>query len=235
MGRYLAISVGCHAVILLAFLGFVWSGPSADSQGVYEVEIVAGGPSGEAAADLGGAAAGAPGKRFVYSRTGRAVSIGEVAKERAGKEKGPELDVSREVPRSAEGPEDAGNVSDLIRTPTGSQPGAGSPGPAGGGGAAAIAVWKRRVRGMVEAVWRTPPEIEAVDVTLKTTYLLRVDRPGELIQKRLLVSSGNAPFDRSVLVALGRIQRLPPPPLALIAGGDWVEVTMSFTPPKGAQ
>lgn len=82
-------------------------------------------------------------------------------------------------------------------------------------------------------LWRTPPEIEQMDASLQTTYLLRVGRAGELLQKKLLVSSGNVPFDRSVLVALGRIGRFPQPPLVLIAGEDWVEVTMSFTPPKG--
>ena len=74
-----------------------------------------------------------------------------------------------------------------------------------------------------------------MDMSLKTTYLLRVSRSGELLDKKLLVSSGNNPFDRSVLLALSSVSAFPVPPLALIAGRDAVEITMSFTPPKGAQ
>ena len=62
--------------------------------------------------------------------------------------------------------------------------------------------------------------------------LLRISRRGSLLQKKLLVSSGNVPFDRSILIALGRAIRFAAPPLILIAGEDWVEVTMSFTHQK---
>jgi hypothetical protein len=95
-------------------------------------------------------------------------------------------------------------------------------------------MWKARVRSMVENLWKTPPEIEGMDSSLQTTYLLRVSRTGELLQKKLMVSSGNVPFDRSILISLGRVSRLPQPPLVLIAGENWFEFTMSFTPPKGA-
>ena len=96
-------------------------------------------------------------------------------------------------------------------------------------------IWKSQVRALVDGFWKTPPEISIMDMSLKTTYLLKISRSGELLDKRLLVSSGNSPFDRSVLLALSGVTRLPAPPLVLIAGRDTVEITMSFTPPQGAQ
>lgn len=235
MGRYLAISAVCHLALLIALLGVVSGGTKADSQTVYEVAIVGGLPQGSPES-AGVAAGGAPSgttKRFVYTRRSSPASLGEIGKERAGRERAPELAPSpdRERPPAAE---IAGDAADLIKAPaTAGQPTPGRGYQTGTGGGSEIALWKARVRGMVEAVWRTPPEVEVMDPSLQTTYLLRVGRSGELLQKKLLVSSGNAPFDRSVLVALGRIPRFPPPPLVLIASEDWVEVTMSFTPPKG--
>jgi TonB family protein len=87
---------------------------------------------------------------------------------------------------------------------------------------------------LVQRVWKAPPEIALIDRTLKTTYLLRISRTGELLDKKLLISSGNSPYDRSVHLALSSLKRLPQPPLFMVAGQDSVEVTMSFTPPKGA-
>jgi TonB family protein len=83
-------------------------------------------------------------------------------------------------------------------------------------------------------LWKPPPEMDIMDMSLQTTYLLRVSHDGELLQKKLLVSSGNTPFDRSILTALNKTTHFPPPPPGLIAGQDWVEITMSFKPPKGA-
>ena len=80
-----------------------------------------------------------------------------------------------------------------------------------------------------------PPEISVMDTSLKTTHLLKISRSGELLDKKLLISSGNSPFDRSVHLALNSVTTLPPPPLVLIAGQSSVEVTMSFTPPKGVR
>ncbi|HHO76543.1 MAG TPA: TonB C-terminal domain-containing protein [Deltaproteobacteria bacterium] len=98
-----------------------------------------------------------------------------------------------------------------------------------------VGVWKSKVMVLVESLWKTPPEISIMDMSLKTTYLLKISRTGELLDKSLLISSGNSPFDRSVFLALHSVTTFPAPPLVLIAGRDAVEVTMSFTPPKGAQ
>jgi hypothetical protein len=138
----------------------------------------------------------------------------------------------REIPD--EGGQDTSSAADLTRSPVQTGTGTGAAHGPGGGSSSEIAMWKARVRSMVENLWKTPPEIEGMDSSLQTTYLLRVSRTGELLQKKLMVSSGNVPFDRSILISLGRVSRLPQPPLVLIAGENWFEFTMSFTPPKGA-
>ena len=99
----------------------------------------------------------------------------------------------------------------------------------------AVLLWKLQVKAMVNGIWKAPPEIPLAEMTLKTTYLLRVSRDGDLLGKRLLVSSGNSPFDRSIEMALSNVRKLPPPPLILITDHDSAEVTMSFSPPRGAR
>lgn len=96
-----------------------------------------------------------------------------------------------------------------------------------------IALWKMQVKGAVENILTAPPEILLECTNPKTTYLIRVSRDGELIDKRLLVSSGNKVFDISVKHALNSINNLPRPPLGMIAGQESVEVTMTFTLSKG--
>lgn len=228
--KYLIISLVCHLVLILAMVEVNLGGRKIDPAGVYEVSIVAGVP-----ADGG---AGSPqsvsipqGRRYVYSRGAKTATIGEISKEPGGKDRAPEFSPSDIRPETPVETQDSPETAGLIRGQTPAAPGTGR----GGGAPSEIAIWKGRIRGMVEMLWRTPPEIEIMDADLRTTYLLRVGRAGELIQKKLLVSSGNVPFDRSILVALGKVSRFPSPPLALIAGEDWVEVTISFTPPKGVR
>ncbi len=231
--KFLIISFMCHAVFMLALVDVSFLGKKTDTSEVYEVSIVAEMPG----ADVPGAGSVAvpQGKKFIFTKKSERASLGEVKKEKAMKESVPRLtpsDIRPETP--AESPY-AGGTSSLIK-PQG-HGGTGTVQARGqqGGTPSEIALWKTRVRGLVESLWKTPPEVEDMDAGLQTTYLLRVSRTGELLQKKLLVSSGNVPFDRSILIALGRVSRFPTPPLILIAGEDWVEVTMSFTPPKGAR
>jgi hypothetical protein len=233
--KFVIISLACHLVLILAMVEVNWRGRKIDPAAVYEVAIVAGVPA-------AGSGSGSPetvsmpqGKRFIYTRGAKTASIGEVRKEQGGKEQAPEFSPSDIKPEAPADAPDMPDAASLIKGQTKGSPGGGTGRGPAGGIPSEIAIWKGRVRGMVEALWRTPPEIDEMDTSLQTTYLLRVGRAGELLQKKLLVSSGNVPFDRSVLVALGKISRFPQPPLVLIAGGDWVEVTMSFTPPKGAR
>jgi TonB family protein len=94
-----------------------------------------------------------------------------------------------------------------------------------------VSIWKSQVRGIMDKEWDTPSLAEQVDTSLKTIYLLKVSRSGDLLDMRLLVSSGNTSFDRTVQLALESYPKFPAPPEALMAGHDVVEVTMSFTPP----
>ncbi len=232
LSKYIIISLICHAGLILALVDVRFSGKLPDTSEVYEVSIVAGMPAATAGASQGVSIP--QGKRFIAPKKAEKVSLGEVKKEKAATESSPTILPSDIKPETPVESQDMPYTGNLIK-PQG-QPGAGSVqahGPVGGT-SSEIALWKTKVRGMVEGLWKTPPEIENMDATLKTTYLLRISRTGELLQKKLLVSSGNVPFDRSILIALGRASRFAAPPLILIAGEDWVEVTMSFTPPKGA-
>ena len=232
LSKFIIISLLCHAGLILALVDVHFSAKLPDTAEVYEVSIVAGMP---AAAPGASQNVSIPqGKKFIVERKTEKVSLGEVKKEKATKESSPSLSPSDIKPEAPLESQDMPYTRNVIK-PQG-LPGAGSGqahGPAGGT-SSEIALWKTKVRGMVEGLWKTPPEIENMDAMLQTTYLLRISRTGGLLQKKLLVSSGNVPFDRSILNALGRASRFPPPPLILIAGEDWVEVTMSFTPPKGA-
>lgn len=230
--KFLVISFMCHAVLMLALIEVHFFGKKTDTAEVYEVSIVAGAPA--AGTTDAGTISVPQGRKFIYTRKSERASLGEVKKERALKEGAPKLtpaDIKPEAP--VESPE-AGSTSSLLKPQTPAGAGTAQAHGPSGGTPTEIALWKTRVRGLVESLWKTPPEIESMDAGLQTTYLLRVSRSGELLQKKLLVSSGNVPFDRSILIALGRANRFPQPPLILIAGQDWVEVTMSFTPPKGA-
>jgi hypothetical protein len=230
--KFIIISFICHAGLVLAMLDVRFSGKLPDTAEVYEVSIVAGMP-----AAAGGASESVSiprGKKYIVDRNTQKVSLGEVKKEKATKESSPSFSPSDIKPERPVESQDVPYTGNSMKSQ--GQPGSGSGqthGPVGGT-SSEIALWKTKVRGLVEGLWKTPPEIENMDATLQTTYLLRVSRTGALLQKKLLVSSGNVPFDRSILIALGRANRFPPPPLILIAGEDWVEVTMSFTPPKGA-
>lgn len=233
--KFVIISLLCHLVLILAMVEVTFSGRKIDPAAVYEVAIVAGVPAGGGSTGSAQSVSIPQARKFVYTRGAKTPSIGEVRREQSGRGQAPEFSPSDIEPESPGESPETQDTESLIRGQAKGAPGGGpGQGPAGGV-PSEIAIWKGRVRGMVEALWRTPPEIEEMDTSLQTTYLLRVGRAGELLQKKLLVSSGNVPFDRSVLVALSKISRFPQPPLVLIAGSDWVEVTMSFTPPKGAR
>ncbi len=91
-------------------------------------------------------------------------------------------------------------------------------------------LWKSQVKYTVETAWKLPPDISAVNTSLRTTYLLRISRNGELMERKLVVSSGNSTYDRSVDSALSNVRRFPVPPDIVIAGLDSVVLNMSFNP-----
>jgi hypothetical protein len=229
--KFIIISFICHACLVLVLLDVRFSGKLPDTAEVYEVSIVAGMP---AAAGASKGVSIPQGKKYIVDSKSKKVSIGEVKKEKATKESSPTLSPSDIKPEAPVESQDMPYTGNLNKPQGSTVAGSGQAQGTTGGTSSEIALWKTKVRSMVEGLWKTPPEIENMDAMLQTTYLLRISRTGGLLQKKLLVSSGNVPFDRSILIALGRASRFPAPPLMLIAGEDWVEVTMSFTPPKGA-
>ncbi|MDT8272100.1 MAG: TonB family protein [Desulfomonilia bacterium] len=232
MNTFVAVSLILHLVIFFSLVDMRMTSTVVDFSEVYEVSIVTEVPS-----ETKSAPAQPPpapgGKRYFYQRGAQAPSISEIKRDRGLKDHAPELSPADikpgpKEPQETESPPE-GVTRDRAASSTAAQqvPHAGTP-----GAADAVTLWKAQVKSLVDRVWKTPPEISIMDMSLQTTYLLRVSRNGDLLQKRLLISSGNSPFDRSVLLALNSITELPPPPRILVAGQDSVEITMSFTPPK---
>jgi len=231
---FVGISVVCHAVLLVALVDLEFSRAQIPDYDVYEVSIVSSAPAAERART---SVKTSGTKKYVYRKGVDSSSISTVKRDKALKDRTPELSPSEIEPVK---PQEADTLDDgsYPGEEDFQQPGGYQPGGSVTGAAALpnpVGVWKSQVLALVQGLWKTPPEISIMDMSLKTTYLLKVSRSGDLIDKRLLVSSGNSPFDRSVLLALSSVARFPVPPLALIAGRDAVEITMSFTPPKGAQ
>ncbi|HEY9161725.1 MAG TPA: TonB C-terminal domain-containing protein [Desulfomonilia bacterium] len=83
--------------------------------------------------------------------------------------------------------------------------------------------WIGIVMARFRNVWQIPEGVP-IRPDLQATYTIRISSTGDIISRKLLVSSGNRPYDRSVEIALSRI-KLPPPP-----GGRY-EWTLSFVPP----
>ena len=99
-------------------------------------------------------------------------------------------------------------------------------------GPSLVTIWKQQVRNVIDRSWENLQEIQSMDMSLRTTCLLQISRNGDFLNKKLLISSGNAQFDRSVLVALENIRKLPMPPVEIMSDHNSVEVTMLFAQPK---
>ncbi|HVN71622.1 MAG TPA: cell envelope integrity protein TolA [Desulfomonilia bacterium] len=226
------MSLICHLVFVLSLVDVEFSGKKPDISDVYEVSIVPGVPaSGEAASK---SASTPETKKFIFNKKSEHASLGEVKKEKSLKEGPLKLtpsEIKRETPEES-GPDTTG-ASSLVKPPAQSAIGTGTAHGTGGGSSSEVALWKMKVDSMVHSLWKAPPEIDTMDKSLNATYILRVSRTGELLQKKLIVSSGNVPYDRSVLIALSKVSRFPQPPLVIIAGEDWLDITMSFRPVKG--
>lgn len=243
LSGYTGISLLAHFLFILTLVDVSFA-PRDDlsAYDVYEIDIVTSVPSaGKAAASRVEAPSHKSSSTKYYYRKGSEPStISGIKKEKGLQDHSPELspaDLEPLVEKKKDTYEEDVSSSAPTDRPYpdtgGTAPGRLSRGP--GESSNLMAVWKTQVRMVVDSVWKTPPEISVVDESLKTTYLLRISRSGELLDKKLLISSGNGPFDRSVYLALSSVTTLPQPPLVLIAGHDSVEITMSFTPPKGAR
>lgn len=243
LSGYTGISLLAHFLFILALVDVSFS-PRDDLSAfdVYEVDIVTSVPSaGKAALSQGTATSGQSStKKYVYHKGSDQSGISGIRKEQGPKEKAPELTAKDLEPLEVKEQERAWDDTAPEAAAGGPPPDTGgtSPGRLGRGPGESsnlVSVWKAQVKMVVDSVWKTPPEISVMDTSLKTTYLLKISRGGELLDKKLLISSGNGPFDRSVHLALSSVSKLPQPPLILIAGQSSVEVTMSFTPPKGVR
>lgn len=231
---YIVISFFFHLVFVLAMVDIDFSAKDEQAYDVYEVEIVAQAPSRVRAS----APKAAVSPAYIDKKTDTPKSISEINKEKALPDISPVLSPSKIEPQPGNREEQDDFPDTKNEAPSQSQVHSPDTGQGKGGAVAAdqssylLALWKSQVMSLVQRVWKAPPEIALIDKSLKTTYLLRISRNGELMDKRLLISSGSGPYDRSVHLALSSLKRLPQPPLFMVAGQDSVEVTMSFTPPK---
>jgi periplasmic protein TonB len=231
---YIGTSLFFHLLLILAMVDIDFSPQDKPVYDVYEVDIVAQAPSSVRAP----AARESASTKYMNSKEDAPKSISEINKEKALPDITPEVSPSKIEPQPGSREEQdplPDTKSEAPSRSTAHSPDAGQ-GRSGNPDQSSylLALWKSQVMYLVQRVWKAPPEIALVDKALKTTYLLRISRGGELLDKRLLISSGNSPYDRSVHLALSSLKRLPQPPLFMVAGQDSVEVTMSFTPPKGA-
>lgn len=247
---FLSISLVLHLVLFVSLVDLEVSRRSAVPD-VYEVSIVATpgivAPAGRVSsapargvAPRGGTATGKGSPKYVrLSGRTKTPSIEGIGRERGVRGKGPELKPTQIEPGVREDiPFDplalAGQREPAPEDPAVAAAGVSAAGKRGSVGARTAsdeAIWQSRVRETVFRVWRMPPEVAFFDGGLKTTYQLQVSRDGSLVDKKLVVSSGNKLFDHSIFLALGRVQRFAAPPLSLVAGTQEVEVIMTFWPP----
>jgi len=211
---FIILSLMLHTALFGLFLLPGFSSKPRQASTVYEVDIVA--------------SPGMPGMSGVRSKQGasrpespKVSGFGKISKDSLSGEK-QALISSPDLEDLPEQPSAERRQASEQNTQTGSDS-SGSSATSGysrGGG-----VWAGVVKARFEQVWKIPEGVP-ISSDLKATYYIRVSRSGEIIDKRLIVSSGNKPYDRSVEMALGRV-KLPPPPEGRY---EW---TFSFVPPYG--
>jgi hypothetical protein len=93
-----------------------------------------------------------------------------------------------------------------------------------------VSMWVTDVQAIFRSVWQAPYGAP-IKKDLKASFTIRVARSGEILSKQLLLGSGNALYDKSVELALGKIKKLPPPPIGGEVAADY---TITFIPPAGS-
>jgi TonB family protein len=209
---FLIISFIIHSVLILALVIFQPNDGKIDISQIYEVSIITNIPS-------GGTSGSFSQNKLSLNQRSVPMSLEEVQKEQPIHDENAEMSPDVSTPNTGSSPQIIGQTDGVSYIP-------------GGGDPYEIALWKTRARSMIETLWKSLPEETKLKTSLHTTYLLMVSRTGEVLEKKLLVSSGNETFDQSILLALNKISRLPPPPLVLIAGDESVDVPMSFASAK---
>ena len=179
---------------------------------VYEVDIVSGPPG---AAILGGG----PKKYSPPSSVPKIKDFGEISKDLPLKDnfnKMPEPDLESEPARASASTQQEQQNRQGHNEASGGR---------GYGENARNEAWAGIVQTRFKQVWQLPEGVP-ISPNLQATYTIKISGAGDIVYKKLLMSSGNRPFDRSVETALSRI-KLPPPP------GGKNEWTLTFVPPYG--
>jgi len=215
--KFVVISLVLHLILFLALVDITISGKALPSAGgVYEVSIVS-----EKDIQKTGKLRSSP-RRVYRAGPKRVTGLKGVGKELALKEKAPDLSPKEiEPPAKKETDTEYGELPGIIRHPSGD------------GGASVsgnnVAFYEAKIKEIIKGHWRVPPEIAVLKNSLKATYMMRIVRNGDVVDKKLIVSSGNKPFDRSILRALNNVKKLPVPPLILIAGANTLEIVITFS------
>jgi outer membrane biosynthesis protein TonB len=92
-----------------------------------------------------------------------------------------------------------------------------------------IGIYKAKVKEIIRRHWKTPPEVAFSRKTLKSTYMMSIVKNGEIVDKKMISSSGNTSFDSSILAALNSVERLPAPPSLLIEDARTLDIVITFT------
>ncbi len=216
--KFVVISLVLHLILFLALVDITISGKTLPlAEGVYEVSIVS-----EKDMPKAGKPRASP-KRVYRTRPKRVTGLKGVGKELALKEKTPDLSPKEiEPPAKTEPGTEHGESPDIIRHPA-------RDGSTRVSGSNNVAFYKAKIKEIIKGHWRVPPEIAVLKNSLKATYMVKIVRNGNVVDKKLIVSSGNKPFDRSILRALDNVKKLPVPPLILIAGANTLEIVITFS------
>jgi hypothetical protein len=206
---FLAISLLLHTGLFAALALPGFSSRAKAVPVVYEVDIVSGPP--------GAAVMGELKKYSPPSSVPRIKDFGEISKD---------LPIKDSFPKLPEPDIDSGSERPTASTHQGQQDRQGHadfPGGSRNGEMSRNEAWAGIVQSRFKQVWQLPEGVP-ISPNLQATYTIKISGAGDIMYKKLLMSSGNRPFDRSVETALSRI-KLPPPP-----GGRY-EWTLTFVPP----
>jgi hypothetical protein len=207
---FLAISLLLHIGLFAALVLPDFSSRPKTAPVVYEVDIVPGVP--------GASVSGGKYRNFsMPSSAPKIKDFGEISRDvpvSDGQSELPSPDLDSEPSRSS-GAEQPGQLD--------RQGDSDSSGGSAYGEVARKEAWVGIVQSRFSSVWKIPEGVP-IRPDLKATFEIRISQSGEIISKRLLVSSGNRPYDRSVEIALSRI-KLPPPP------GNKYIWPLTFVPP----
>lgn len=209
---FLAISLLLHIGLFAVFLLPDFSSKPNTVPVVYEVDIVPGIP--------GASVSGGAFRKFSMPASAPKIKdFGEISRDV------PVDDGLSELPSPDLDSEPSRSSSSAQRGLTDRQGDDDSSGGSAYGEVARREAWIGIVMTRFRNVWQIPEGVP-IKSNLQATYTIRISASGDIISRKLLVSSGNRPYDRSVEIALSRI-KLPPPP-----GGRY-EWTLSFVPPYG--